>query len=136
MKAILTKIFVTLGVIFTLLLIVVAYFFIADPYNLRPILFGAGGGVQTSLSSEVASDALGDAGASTTTPLAGTGFTLSSPQRQALIEMGIDPSSVPTQVSVQQETCFVEMLGADRVKEIKAGAVPNGIELLKAKSCI
>ena len=136
MKAILTKIFVTLGVIFTLLLIAAAYLFITDPYNLRPILFGTGGGAQTSLSPEVANDAPGDADASTTTPPAGTGFTLSSPQRQALIEMGIDPSSVPTQVSVQQETCFVEMLGADRVKEIKAGAVPNGIELIKAKSCI
>lgn len=136
MKDILTKIFVTLGVIFSLLLIVAAYLFITDPYNLRPLIFGTDGGVQTSFSPDTATDVQGDAATSTTTPSAGAGFTLSSAQRQALIAMGIDPSSVPAQVSVEQEACFVQALGSGRVREIKAGAVPNAIELLKAKSCI
>ena len=35
--------------------------------------------------------------------------------------MGIDPKTVPTKISPEQEACFSTVIGAERVAEIKAG---------------
>lgn len=64
------------------------------------------------------------------------GFELSSAQMEALVSLGIDPEAVPSTISAEQETCFVEELGPQRVEEIKAGDVPNALEFVKARSCI
>ncbi|QQR65313.1 hypothetical protein IPH92_01890 [Candidatus Kaiserbacteria bacterium] len=134
MKNIITQIFVTLGALFLVLLCISVYFFIADPLNIKPLIFG-----------DVSSEANGakqeaPAQESTDTTTEGTqqstGFTLSEAQKSALTSLGIDPAAVPSTISATQEACFVEALGASRVSEIKAGAVPNAIELLKAKPCI
>ncbi len=96
------------------------YFYVTDPMNLKPMIFGTNGvKLQGDNSNVVAS-----------------GFQLSEAQKQALVAAGIDPSKVPTSVSAAQETCFVAALGDAKVAEIKAGAVPSAMELLKAKSCI
>ena len=43
MKHLLNQIFVTLGVIFFILIIIATYFFITDPYNLKPLIFESDG---------------------------------------------------------------------------------------------
>ncbi len=142
MKNILTQIFVTLGVIFLILLLIGTYFFITDPYNLKPLIFGSGPTkTQTSNNPNTGNTTqntaqTGDSSTSTQAVTATGGFELSEAQRQALISLGIDPSAVPSSISEEQETCFVSVLGEARVSEIKAGAVPNAIEFYKAKACV
>ena len=134
MKNILTKIFVTLGVIFLILIMCGVYFFITDPLNLKPLFFGSEiGKTEVKSTSATETKATTTGGAKTTTT---GGFVLSDTQKQALINLGIDPASVPTTISATQESCFVSVLGEARVAEIKTGAVPNAIEFFKAKSCI
>lgn len=138
MKHVTTQIFVTLGVIFLILVLIGTYFFVTDPYGLKPLLFGGSAPMQQSgataldadTSENTDADTAGEQEAST------GGFELSDAQVAALVSLGIDPASVPSSISAEQEACFVGVLGAARVAEIKAGAVPSTFELLKAKSCI
>ena len=93
----------------------------ADPMNLKPMIFGSN--VIETRSSD-------------TKTTAAAGFQLSDAQRQSLISAGVDPSQVPANVTSTQEACFADVLGDVRVAEIKSGAVPSSIEFLKAKSCL
>ena len=142
MKNFLTQVFVALGVILVILLVIAAYLFITDPWHLKPLLFGSPATMQvpSSTSNKAAAPANTTGTATTTTttaaPAAAGGFTLSSAQVQALVSLGINPSSVPSTISATQEACFVSVLGSARVDQIKAGAVPNAIEFLKAKACL
>lgn len=130
MKSITTQIFVGLGVIFLLLLCVGIYFFVIDPLNLKPLLFG-------DMSPKTQQNTAVEKSTNANAPDAqSTGFVLSDAQKSALTSLGIDPAAVPSSITLAQETCFVEALGTVRVSEIKAGAVPNAIELLKAKPCM
>ncbi len=130
MKNIVTQIFVTLGVLFLVFLIFLSYFFIADPFGLKPLLFGSPASMQSSGVSNTDENTTND-----TSDTSG-GFELSSAQIEALVALGIDPSAVPSSISAEQEACFVGVLGEARVGEIKAGAVPSAFEFMKAKSCI
>jgi len=136
MKKILTQIFVALGVIFLILILIGVYFFVTDPFNLKPLLFGTVPvKTQTQNTPVVETTAITpDTPAVATTPAGG--FQLSNAQKQALTAFGIDPATVPSSINPKQETCFISVLGQARVTEIKAGAVPNALEFLKAKSCI
>ncbi len=120
MKKFFNIFFVTLGVIFFLLIIAGTYFYVTDPYGLRPLIssFGA-----------PASDSSENTGTANKHPF------LSAEQEQALKNIGIDPSKLPTQITAEQETCFVEVLGAERVQEIKAGSTPTSAEFMRASQC-
>lgn len=61
---------------------------------------------------------------------------LSPTQEKALETFGVDPATVPTSITPEQEACFVEKLGQERVDEIKAGDAPTPVDFYKAKSCI
>lgn len=141
MKSILTQVFVSLGVVFLILIFVGIYFFITDPYGLKPMLFGSSAPTQSSSApvSDTANNAETSNGTSTNTasePVASGGFELSGAQVEALIGLGIDPAAIPSSISAEQESCFAGELGEARVEEIKAGAVPSAFEFLQAKSCI
>ena len=128
--------FMVLGILFAIIIALLIILFITDPYNLKPMFFGTGGTTQTTPRPQAPTPT------STTTSTAGTEtavdttFTLSGPQKQALIELGIDPNSVPETVSAEQVLCFEGKLGAPRVAEIRAGSVPSTFELIKVKSCV
>ncbi len=130
MKQVTVNILAVLGVLFIMLIIVVSAFIIADPYELRPLIFGSPSTGAT-YSSRPANTS-GEAGTQT----ANGEFYLSDQQKQALINFGIDPSVVPSQISAEQESCFINILGEGRVGEIKNGAVPSAVEFYKAKACI
>ncbi len=141
MKNILTHIFVALGVLFVIQLIAIGYFVIADPYNLKPLLFGTGQTYtpSTNTVSDTA-DTSEDTGApeSTTdvTTVPSGGFTLTASQKAALQSVGIDPATVPSSISAEQEACFAGILGEGRVADIKGGAIPNAIEFARVQGCI
>jgi hypothetical protein len=119
MKKFLNIFFVALGVIFFILILVGMYLFIVDPLNLKPLLFDA--------KSEVTETA-GDN--SDKHP------ALNEQQEAALETFGIDPATIPSQISPDQEACFVEKLGAERVSEIKAGAAPTATDFFTARNCL
>lgn len=132
-KTFFNNFFVTLGVLFVLILIALAYFFITDPYNLKPMLFGSPAATQTQ---KTAPPVETQSNASSTPIEADSTFILSDAQKQALINLGIDPATVPTTINPVQVLCFEEKLGAPRVAEIRTGSVPTTFELLKVKSCV
>jgi len=116
-------------------MVIGTYFIVTDPYNLRPLLFGGSAPAQSNSQPVVT----GENNTNTNGSIQGEvsdGFELSSAQVEALVSLGLDPAAVPSSISAEQEACFVGALGSARVSEIKAGAVPNAIEFLKAKSCI
>ena len=121
MKKFFNVFFVTLGVIFLILILLGIYLFITDPLNLKPMLLGS----EESISSEQSNNATTDKNPN-----------LSESQEKTLETFGIDPATVPTSITPEQEACFIEKLGVDRVNEIKAGDTPSILEIAKGKDCI
>lgn len=119
MKKFLTVFFVTLGIIFFGLLLVGGYLYVADPFNLKPLLSGE----ESAASSEIVDTV-------------DQNSVLNPNQERVLETVGIDPAAVPTKITPEQAACFVEVLGQARVDEIIAGATPSLLEILRARSCI
>lgn len=127
MKKILNLFFVVLGVIFLIIILAGTYFYITDPLNLKPIIFGTDNPnsdleVKVETKAEVA-------------PL-NKNPGLNEAQEKALESVGVDPVNVPTQFTPEQISCFESILGVERVAEIKSGATPTAMEYFKAKDCI
>lgn len=123
MKKFFNVFFVTLGVIFFIIILIGAYFFITDPLNLKPLLFNKDNS-EKSESSGTFGDSLDK------NPL------LNESQEKSLEAIGIDPANIPSEITPEQETCFVEIFGQVRVNEIKAGDSPTATEIIKARSCL
>lgn len=115
MKKIINIFFVTLGVSFLVLILITAYFYFVNSTNLAPAILNAGSDNGESVDKHP---------------------TLSESQEKALSTFGIDPSELPSEITPEQEACFEEKLGAERVAEIKAGNAPTATDYFKAKGCI
>lgn len=126
MKKFITAFFVTLGVIFLILIFVGIYFYITDPLNLKPLIFG----------NETAETTESETAESENSETSDQNPVLSKSQEKALEAFGIDPANVPSEITAEQEACFVAELGAERVAEIKAGASPTMTEYYQARDCI
>jgi len=111
--------FVTLGVIFFILLMIGLYLLVADPFDIKPLIFPA---------------ASSTAGAATSTPSSNP--LISSEQKAALEKLGIDTAKLPSTISPAMETCFTEKLGTTRTNEIKQGSLISAIDLIKVQSCL
>ncbi len=118
----LKTIFITLGIIFLVLIIAIAIFIALDPFNLKPLLSNLLTGFQTN------------------TPITtgeGDKHPLLSDEQERLLEtIGVDVGSLPAQITPEMEKCFTETLGAERVQEIMGGASPGPIDFFKAKGCL
>ena len=151
MKRFIVNTLAVFGVLFICLILAIVYLFIADPFNLKPMFSGVTipamskpqvnntetaateNDAQVPANESVESVEVVDTGAAPTDRVV---FTLSAGQRQALINLGVSPDSIPTSLSFEQEQCFVNVLGQARVEEIKAGAIPGPIEFIRAQACI
>ncbi len=157
MKKFFTVFFVVLGVIFSIILIAGAYFYVTDPYNLKPLFFGTPSSESSSFESKKTSsssdssdssktsDSSDSSGSSQTTKSSGnsdsadsstSSIILSPDQQQALENLGVDPSQIPSQITSEQEECFVGILGQVRVDQIKAGAQPTVSEFISGRNCM
>lgn len=123
MKIFLKIIIGFLAVVGALTITAGVYLYIVDPFGLKPLF------MTPTLNTNSASTEQTNTNRSTK-PL------LTPNQAAALQKLGIDPSKLPTEISPTKEACFVASLGQARVNEIKTGAVPTPIDLLKAKSCL
>ena len=138
MVKIIKTFFVALGVIFFILLVIVIYFFIKDPYNLRPILMPVISEMifPNSSSSDDLKTISNNTPEYTTSLKVNGSSSLTSDQANALKAIGVDPNSLPTTITPEQEECFVKIFGQTRVNEIKAGGTPTATEFIKGTSCL
>ncbi len=61
---------------------------------------------------------------------------LSEAQEKSLGNIGVDPGSLPTEITPAMQICFVEKLGLERAEEIADGDSPTPGDYIKAKSCL
>lgn len=133
--------FAIMGVLFCIVLGVMAYLIIVDPFHLRPLYQMLVHPPQTTVTTTSSSKAVTDSAVSgaTTTPdgnSATPAVSVSAKQAEALKTIGIDAAAVPTTFTATQLACFVTVLGQARVDEIKAGAVPSATEFFTARTCL
>jgi hypothetical protein len=124
MKNFLQVFFITLGIIFFILILVGMYFFVTDPLNIKPIFFGQASEVTVIETIEGSEQKIDNH------PL------LSEAQEKTLETLGIDPGIIPTDITPAQESCFVDILGSARVAEIKVGSSPTAAEYFQARNCV
>lgn len=110
--------FVILGIIFFLIIVTSIYLYQTDFYNIKTM-------VTSSPEEQVDSTQTQDANPA-----------LNAEQEQQLQEAGIDPASVPSEITPEMEKCFLDKLGEERVKEIEGGAEPTSMELIKVSPCL
>jgi hypothetical protein len=133
MKKFFTVMFVFMGVLFLLQLIALAYFFIIDPYNLKPILFPAD---RSATTAPVSANEISGGEESTNNGEQATETSgMTAAQAEALSSVGLDADAAQS-FTPEQITCFEALLGAPRVAEIKAGAVPTMGEFYTVRSCM
>ena len=90
----------------------------ADPFNLRPML-----------SSFNSSPSMTD-GTVDKNPL------LNSDQEKMLESIGVNPETLPSELTPEMEKCLIEKVGAQRADEIVKGDKPTAIDLFKAGACL
>lgn len=129
MKKFLQIFFIVLGVIFFILILIGAYFFVFDPFGIKPLLSG--------ISNESASVTETD---STTkesdSVVVDKNPLLSETQEKTLEKIGVDPAKLPTNITPEMEECFYMKLGETRANEIKNGATPTTADFFAARSCL
>ena len=116
-KKLLTWFFVFLGVVFFTLLSAAAYLWFADPWGVRAWWETRGAAVAIPAAE-------------------GANPLLSPAQEEMLSRAGIDPASLPREISPDLEDCLVAAVGEARAEEIRQGAAPTFAEVLKAKECL
>ncbi len=118
MKKLLNIFFVTLGIIFFIIILTAGYFFIFDPLNIKSFFIDNTSSSRNLDSNEDSHPYLNES------------------QESTLRTFGIDPASLPTEITPEQEACFESKLGEERVNEIKSGDSPSEEDYFKAKDCI
>lgn len=116
MKKVLTIFFVTLGVIFFILLLTAVYFVVVDPFEIRPLMAEIIKKSETSSADDS-----------------------SQPLRyieESEFETLGEPDSVTSYITPEKLACLEEVLGAERVEEIKSGEFPTPADFLAARSCL
>lgn len=131
---ILNRFFVFLGIIFFIIILSGLYLWITDPYDIKPILRGDLEEVQDSIdrneSIESTDENTNNSDNNDPNPL------LDASQEAMLRSFGIDPASLPSEITPTMEACFVDKLGQARVDEIVGGDSPTASELMTARSCL
>jgi hypothetical protein len=125
-----------LGGLFLVEIILIAYVLIADPFNLRALLGApAAPPVTEALPTTENAPATPSANVAPADPN-DRNPALNADQEAALQAIGVDPATLPSELTAEQEACMREAVGADRAAEIEAGISPTAFEFLKASRCL
>lgn len=127
--------FVTLGILFFILILIGVYLFTVDPFGIKPLLGNLG------ISPSTVVDMMTGKQTTPTTATTSTKTTTKNPlitpeQEKTLQSMGIDTTKLPTEVTPALEECFTQKLGVQRADEIKKGSTITPMDILKAGSCL
>lgn len=61
---------------------------------------------------------------------------INAEQEKVLESLGVDVTKLPTTITPEMQTCFVEALGQARADELVKGATPSAVDLFKARDCL
>jgi len=61
---------------------------------------------------------------------------LNDKQEKLLKDIGIDPATIPTEITPETQACLIGKVGESRAQEIISGATPTTFEILKASTCL
>jgi len=122
MKKFLNGFFVVLGVVFFLVLIALAYIYFTNTFGIKSLL--KGNPDSSSTPENVSTDS------SDKNPL------IPDAQEKALEDIGIDTSTLPTEITPEMLACFDAKLGTARTEEIKNGSPLTAGDYAKAGNCI
>lgn len=128
MKKFLNIFFVVLGVIFFIIILFGAWFYVADPLEIKPLI-------------KIFTESRTSANLEINNPESESFVEDKNPiipdeQERVLESIGVNPASLPSEITPEQMSCFEGILGAERVAEIKAGDSPEVTEFLQARSCL
>lgn len=128
MKKFLNIFFVVLGVIFFIIILYGTYFYVADPLEIKPLI-------------KIFMESRNSANLEVNNPesenfVADKNPIIPDEQERALESVGVDPASLPSEITPEQMSCFEGILGKERVAEIKAGSSPTPAEFFQARSCL
>lgn len=125
---ILNGFFVTLGIIFIILLIAIAYLWIVDPLEIKSALPAGVSPISAIKVITGTNEAVIDN--VDKNPL------LDEQQEAQLESLGVDPATLPTQITPAMEQCLLDAVGNARAQEIVNGATPNTADFFKARHCL
>lgn len=120
MKKILNIFFVTLGVIFFCILILIGYVYATNMYGIKALL-----------NSDVVQQ-----GKTNNGEVVDKNPLIPQAQEKALEAIGIDPLKLPTKITPEMSACFDQKLGTSRTLEIKNGSTPTATEFIKVQGCL
>lgn len=123
MKKFFQLFFTVLGVIFFILILTGVYFYVADPFKIKPFI--------KSISNQPTSTI-----EQTDNTVADKHPLLSPTQEKTLERFGIDPSTVSNQITPAMEECFYAKLGKTRINELKNGSEPTAADFFSARACV
>lgn len=114
---IIARVFMVIGIIFSVLILLVIVLAIIKPYGIDVV--------------KVAPAVLDN------NPKSSYDHPYLNTKQEAILESaGIDPSTVPTEITLSQQKCAISILGEARVNEIVGGDTPSVVEVLKVKDCL
>lgn len=61
---------------------------------------------------------------------------LNAEQEELAESFGVDPATLPTEITPELENCVTETVGQDRINEIINGSEPTTSEILKSLDCL
>lgn len=120
-KKLINGFFVFLGILFLIIIVILATVYITDGYGIRSLLTGSSSSPSLS--------------GSDTNESSDKNSLLSDSQEKMLENIGIDPASLPSKITPEILACFETKLGKERTDEIKSGASPTPLDYAKAKGC-
>lgn len=132
-----------LAIIFLVLIIALVLIFFANPFGLRTKIIS--GIINNYISSQMDNVSTGTStDMSSTTPATGLQTATSSDknlllnpqQEQQLQNMGVNIDQLPKTITPGMESCFVAILGVQRVNEIINGSSPTTFEFFRVKDCL
>lgn len=110
--------FVTLGVIFSLIIIVLGYIYVTDTFGIKSLIKGDSSSNTTSETTTDKNPLIPDA------------------QEKVLENIGVDTSALPTEITPEMLACFDLKLGKARTDEIRNGSSITPIDYAKGESCL
>ncbi len=117
-------IFVLLGVVFLLIILAVSYIWVVDPWHLKLDGVTISGIVKTTTGEILPVDNIDK------NPL------LNEEQEATLETLGVDPATLPTEISPALQKCFTTKLGEARTTQIINGDSLTATDYFKASSCL
>ena len=113
-----------LAFMMAVIIVLAIYMYVVDPFNIKQYLIEENTEASVTTTDQVSESTYNKH------PL------LTEEQEKTLGSIGVDVSSLPSEITPEMEDCFRKELGNERVEEIIKTGKPSTIDLIKAGSCL